>query len=179
MENKTDHIVRVAIYRRVSSAEQAEKGTSLESQAEQLEAFCKVQHWEIFNNYVDGGFSGKDGNRPGLQSLRKDAKEGYFEKVIVWKLDRLARNQRLILELEAEFREQDISLFSMKEMVDTQTSYRQDSLSGAWPYGRMGKRQYHGTHKNRTSSADERRLLGFRPSTFRLRLQQRYQAPCY
>jgi site-specific DNA recombinase len=40
----------------------------------------------------------------------------------VWRLDRLARNQRLILELEAEFREQDISLFSIKEMVDTQTS---------------------------------------------------------
>ena len=122
MVNSTDHIVRVAIYRRVSSAEQAEKGTSLESQSEQLEAFCKVQHWEIFNNYVDGGFSGKDGNRPGLQTLRRDAKAGYFEKVIVWKLDRLARNQRLILELEAEFREQDISLFSIKELVDTQTS---------------------------------------------------------
>ncbi len=59
---------------------------------------------------------------PALQALRRDAKAGYFEKVIVWKLDRLARNQRLILELEAEFREQDISLFSIKEMVDTQTS---------------------------------------------------------
>jgi site-specific DNA recombinase len=122
MVNNAEHIVRVAIYTRVSSQEQAEKGTSLETQAEQLAAFCKVQHWEIFNHYVDGGFSGKDGNRPGLQTLRRDAKAGYFEKVIVWKLDRLARNQRLILELEAEFREQDISLFSMKEMVDTQTS---------------------------------------------------------
>ena len=122
MENNTEHITRVAIYTRVSSQEQAEKGTSLESQAEQLEAFCKGQKWEIFNHYVDGGFSGKDGNRPALQALRRDAKAGYFEKVAVWKLDRLARNQRLILELEAEFREQDISLFSIKEMVDTQTA---------------------------------------------------------
>ncbi|MFZ2036443.1 MAG: recombinase family protein [Dehalococcoidales bacterium] len=122
MVNNTDHIIRVAIYTRVSSQEQVDNGTSLESQAEQLEAFCKGQKWEIFNHYVDGGFSGKDGNRPGLESLRRDAKAGYFEKVAVWKLDRLARNQRLILELEAEFREQDISLFSIKEMVDTQTS---------------------------------------------------------
>jgi site-specific DNA recombinase len=121
MENNIEHITRVAIYTRVSSAEQAEKGTSLESQAEQLEAFCKAQKWEVFNQYTDGGFSGKDGNRPALQSLRRDAKAGYFEKVIVWRLDRLARNQRLILELEAEFREQDISLFSIKEMVDTST----------------------------------------------------------
>ena len=122
MENKAEHIIRVAIYTRVSSQEQAEKGTSLETQAEQLEAFCKAQKWEVFNQYTDGGFSGKDDNRPALQALRRDAKAGYFEKVAVWKLDRLARNQRLILELEAEFREQEISLFSIKEMVDTQTS---------------------------------------------------------
>ena len=122
MVNNTNHVIRVAIYTRVSSQEQAEKGTSLESQAEQLDAFCKGQGWEIFNHYVDPGFSGKDDQRPGLESLRRDAKAGYFEKVIVWKLDRLARNLRLILELEAEFRELDISLFSMKEMVDTQTS---------------------------------------------------------
>ena len=121
MENNIEHITRVAIYTRVSSQEQAEKGTSLESQAEQLEAFCKAQKWEVFNQYTDGGFSGKDDKRPGLESLRRDSKAGYFEKVIVWRLDRLARNLRLILWLEAELREQDISLFSMKEMVDTST----------------------------------------------------------
>ena len=121
MENNIEHIIRVAIYTRVSSAEQAEKGTSLESQAEQLEAFCKAQKWEVFNQYTDGGFSGKDGNRPALQALRRDAKAGYFEKVIVWRLDRLSRNLRLILEIEAELKEHDVSLFSMKEMVDTST----------------------------------------------------------
>ncbi len=69
MENNIEHVIRVAIYTRVSSQEQAEKGTSLESQAEQLEAFCKVQKWEVFNHYVDGGFSGKDDNRPGSASF--------------------------------------------------------------------------------------------------------------
>ena len=122
VNNSTDHIIRVAIYTRVSSQEQAEKGTSLESQAEQLESFCKGQKWEIFNHYTDPGFSGKDDKRPGLESLRRDAKAGYFEKVIVWRLDRLARNLRLILGIEAELREQDVAVFSMKEMVDTSTS---------------------------------------------------------
>jgi site-specific DNA recombinase len=121
MVNNIEHIIRVAIYTRVSSQEQAEKGTSLESQAEQLEGFCKVQKWEIFNHYTDPGFSGKDDKRPGLESLRRDAKAGYFEKVVVWRLDRLARNLRLILEIEAELKEHDVSLFSMKEMVDTST----------------------------------------------------------
>ena len=121
VNNNVDHIIRVAIYTRVSSAEQAESGTSLETQAEQLETFCKGQGWEIFNHYVDGGFSGKDDSRPGLESLRRDAKAGYFEKVIVWRLDRLARNLRLILGIEAELREQNVALFSLKEMVDTST----------------------------------------------------------
>jgi len=123
MENNIEHTIRVAIYTRVSSQEQAEKGTSLESQAEQLEAFCKAQKWEVFNQYTDPGFSGKDGKRPALQALRRDAKVGCFEKVIVWRLDRLARNQKLILELESEFREQDVAIFSMKEMLDTSTSF--------------------------------------------------------
>jgi len=123
VNNDTERIIRVAIYTRVSSQEQAEKGTSLESQSEQLESFCKGQKWEIFNLYVDAGFSGKDDNRPGLESLRRDAKAGYFTKVIVWRLDRLARNLRLILGIEAELREHNIGLFSMKEMVDTSTSF--------------------------------------------------------
>jgi len=121
MVNNTEHIVRVAIYTRVSSQEQADNGTSLESQAEQLAAFCKGQKWEIFNQYTDPGFSGKDDKRPGLESLRRDAKAGYFEKVIIWRLDRLARNLRLILGIEAELREQAVAVFSMKEMVDTST----------------------------------------------------------
>ena len=121
MVNNTDHIIRVAIYTRVSSQEQVDNGTSLESQAEQLEAFCKSQKWEIFNQYTDPGFSGKDDHRPGLESLRRDAKAGYFEKVIVWRLDRLARNLRLILGIEAELRELNVAVFSMKEMVDTST----------------------------------------------------------
>jgi site-specific DNA recombinase len=121
MVNSPDHIIRAAIYTRVSSQEQVDNGTSLESQAEQLEAFCKGQKWEIFNQYTDAGFSGKDDKRPGLESLRRDAKAGYFEKVIVWRLDRLARNLRLILGIEAELREQNVAVFSMKEMVDTST----------------------------------------------------------
>ena len=122
MVNNIDHTIRVAIYTRVSSQEQVDNGTSLESQAEQLEAFCKSQKWEIFNQYTDPGFSGKDDKRPGLESLRRDAKAGYFEKVVVWRLDRLARNLRLILGIEAELKEQTVSIFSMKEMVDTSMS---------------------------------------------------------
>jgi len=43
-----DKIVRVAVYARVSTQEQAVEGTSLEHQSEQLEKYCKSQGWESF-----------------------------------------------------------------------------------------------------------------------------------
>ena len=60
-----DKIVRVAVYARVSTQEQAVEGTSLEHQSEQLEKYCESQGWEIFQPYVDAGYTGKDDNRPG------------------------------------------------------------------------------------------------------------------
>ncbi len=115
-------LIKVATYARVSTQEQADNGTSLESQSQQLEAFCKAQGWEIFNHYVDPGYSGKDDKRPGLENLRRDAKSGYFQKIVVYKLDRLARNLRILLGIEAELKEHDVSLSSVREMIDTSTS---------------------------------------------------------
>jgi len=80
MANNIEHNIRVAIYTRVSSQEQAEKGTSLESQSEQLEAFCAAQKWEVFNHYVDGGFSGKDGNRPACNHYGETQKPVILKK---------------------------------------------------------------------------------------------------
>ena len=65
MNNNGSGLIRVAIYARVSTQEQALEGTSLEFQDSQLAAFCQLQGWTIINSYVDPGFSGKDGNRPG------------------------------------------------------------------------------------------------------------------
>jgi site-specific DNA recombinase len=111
--------MKVVLYTRVSTQEQAEFNTSLESQAEQLEAFSKSQGWVVFNTYTDPGFSGKDGNRPALKRMMEDAKLGCFEKILVWRLDRLARNLRVILEIEAHLREQSVGILSLRELVDT------------------------------------------------------------
>jgi len=113
--------IRVATYARVSTQEQASEGTSLEFQHSQLIAYCQPQGWTVMNSYADPGFSGKDGNRPGLERLLVDAKIGLFDKVVVYKLDRLARNLRLLLEIEQKLRGYEVSLISAKESVDTST----------------------------------------------------------
>jgi len=117
-----DKLIKVAIYSRVSTQEQAVEGTSLEHQQEQLKKYCESQGWEIFQAYVDAGYTGKDDNRPGLKHLMADAKFGLFNKVVVYKMDRLARNLRLLLEIEDKLKENGISFHSVKEAFDTSTA---------------------------------------------------------
>ena len=114
-----DQLVRVATYSRVSTQEQATENTSLASQDGQLVAYCQMRGWTIINAYIDPGFTGKNGDRPGLKQLRSDARMGLFDKVLVTKLDRLARNLRLLMDIEAELNEFNVALTSIKESVDT------------------------------------------------------------
>lgn len=117
----TNKIVKVAVYARVSTQEQAVEGTSLEHQSGQLESYCGPQGWVIWQSYVDPGYTGKDDDRPGLKRLLADAKLGLFEKVVVYKLDRLARKLRLLLEIEEKLKDHGVALHSVKETLDTST----------------------------------------------------------
>ena len=121
MNNNGNGLIRVATYARVSSQEQAMEGTSMEFQGSQLTAYCELQGWIIINSYTDPGYSGKDGSRPGLERMLSDAKIGLFDKVVVYKLDRLARNLRLLLEIEQRLKAYGASMTSVKESVDTST----------------------------------------------------------
>jgi site-specific DNA recombinase len=89
--------LRAAGYGRVSTHGQAEKGTQ-ELQTEAIEKECEKLDYELVHFYSDEGISGKDmKNRPGIQSLMKDAKAGKFDVVIFTKLDRVGRSLRDIL----------------------------------------------------------------------------------
>jgi len=117
-----DETIRVAVYARVSTQEQAVEGTSLEHQSEQLVHYCQSQGWDIAGKYIDPGFTGKDGDRPALRRLLSDAKLGLFNKVVVYKMDRLARSLRLLLNIEDKLKEHGISFHSVKETFDTSTA---------------------------------------------------------
>jgi site-specific DNA recombinase len=121
----------------VSTSEQAENGTSIENQLENLRGYCKAQSWAITQEYVDAGFTGKNSDRPALQQLLRDAKSGLFAKVVVYKLDRFSRNLRLMLELEEKLKSHDVALLSLKESIDTsiaigRTVFQVLGLVGEW-----------------------------------------------
>jgi site-specific DNA recombinase len=115
-------MTRVALYTRVSTEEQAMEGTSLDLQLEQLKEHCNRQNWHIVRQYCDPGFSGKNDDRPGLRQLLSEAKSDIFEIAVVSRLDRLARKLRLLLELEEKLKDDDVSLFSLRENIDTSSA---------------------------------------------------------
>ena len=47
----------------------------------------------ILRSYIDRALSAKTDNRPEFQSMVQDSAKGLFDTVLVWKLDRLARNR--------------------------------------------------------------------------------------
>jgi len=108
--------MRSALYRRVSLDEQI-TGTSLENQKAKLGVFCGGD--ETILDYCDAGYSGKDDRRPDLQRLLTDAKLRRFDRVVCTTLDRLARNLRLLLELDEELRKHSINLVFTDQGVDT------------------------------------------------------------
>jgi site-specific DNA recombinase len=115
--------MRIAGYLRVSTDEQSEEGYSLDGQKEKLTSYCKSQeNWEIYEWYIEEGESAKDLKRPQLQRLIKDAQEGLFDIVLVYRLDRLTRSVMDLYELLAIFDKCNVKFKSSTEIYDTTTA---------------------------------------------------------
>jgi site-specific DNA recombinase len=126
MTKTTNYItkIRVAIYVRVSTKEQAMEGYSVGEQIDRLTKFAEAHDWCIVKIYTDAGHSGADTNRPALQDLIFDVEANRIDKVLVYKLDRLSRSQKDTLELiENVFLKHDVDFESMSEKLDTGTPH--------------------------------------------------------
>ena len=116
------NFVRVAIYVRVSTEDQAEEGYSIGVQTEKLQAYCTAHDWNIVNTYTDPGFSGSNMERPALKRMLDDIKNGLIDMVLVYKLDRLSRSQRdTLYMIEDTFIANNVGFVSMTENFDTST----------------------------------------------------------
>lgn len=116
--------MRVALYPRVSSLEQAQEGYSIGEQIERMKKYCEAKGWTIYKIYTDAGFSGANIDRPGLQGIIKDCEKDVFDMVLVYKLDRLSRKQKDVLYLvEDIFDKHGIFFSSMTENFDTSTPF--------------------------------------------------------
>ena len=115
--------MKVALYARVSTEQQIEN-YSIPLQKERMKAFCLSKGWDDITEYVDGGYSGSNLNRPALQQLQKDIADKKINAVIVYRLDRLSRSQRDTLYLiEEMFLPNNVEFISISETIDTSTPF--------------------------------------------------------
>jgi len=104
---------RVAIYVRVSTAEQNTK-----AQEGELKAFAGNRGWAIHEIFRDTGSGAKD-DRPGLKALIAACRQRKIDVVLVWKFDRFARSLRHLVTALEEFKRLGIDFVSATEGVDT------------------------------------------------------------
>jgi site-specific DNA recombinase len=117
-----EKVIRVAIYARVSTEEQAEYGYSIDAQLDTLRNYCALYNKQIFGEYVDRGVSGKSTQgRYELHRLLKDAKDKQFDEVIVWKINRMARKNIDLLQIVDLLDKNNIAFRSFSENFETET----------------------------------------------------------
>lgn len=109
--------MKVAGYVRVSTSQQAETGTSIDDQIEKINNEATSRNLKSPIIYKDEGVSGKSTQRPALQNLLKDIKNGEFYAIIFTKLDRLARNLRDTLNLYHEADKQNVKMICLDNPV--------------------------------------------------------------
>lgn len=137
--------MRVAVYIRVSTEEQAKEGYSISAQKQKLIAFCVSQGWEVSSVYVDEGISAKDMNRPQLQQMIKDIQDRLIDCVLVYRLDRLTRSVLDLYTLLQTFDKYDCKFKSATEVFETTTAIGRMFITivaamAQWERENMGER---------------------------------------
>lgn len=118
---------RCAIYTRKSTEEGLEQAfNSLDAQREACAAFVlsqKHEGWSVLPSlYDDGGYSGGNMERPGLQRLLADIEAGQIDVVVVYKVDRLTRALADFAKLVEIFDRRGVSFVSITQQFNTTTS---------------------------------------------------------
>ena len=107
--------MKAVIYARYSSDNQREE--SIEGQLRECTAYCVKNDITILRTYIDRALSAKTDNRPDFQRMVKDSAKGLFDVVIVWKLDRFARNRYDSAHYKAQLRKYGVKVLSATENI--------------------------------------------------------------
>lgn len=113
------NILNTGIYIRVSTEEQAKFGYSIKAQKEKLLNYALIKEWKIYDIYIDEGLSGKDLNRPKIIKLLKDIEDNKVNNVLVFKIDRLTRSTKDLINLIEFFQKKNCEFNSLTESIDT------------------------------------------------------------
>jgi len=135
---------RVAIYLRVSTQEQAKEWFWLDSQERLLKSYIEANKdngWELWKSliYIDEWVSGASNveERPALTKLKKDVIDWKIDIVLVWKIDRVFRKTRYLLEFIEFIKKYDVNFVSKSENIDLKTHTWNLVLTIFWAIAEM------------------------------------------
>ena len=110
--------MKVAIYTRVSTQMQADKGISLDAQKNELIEYCNKNNYE-YEIFEDAGISGKSINkRKQLQKLLNNLQN--YDVVLCYKLSRISRSVKDMSNMLDKFQKTNTRFISLKENIDTE-----------------------------------------------------------
>ena len=106
---------KAVIYARYSSHSQRDE--SIEGQLRECHEYAIKNDYIVLEEYCDRALTGKTDNRAGFQKMIRDAKNHKFNYVLVYKLDRFARNRYDSAMYKNMLKKHDIKVISIKENI--------------------------------------------------------------
>jgi DNA invertase Pin-like site-specific DNA recombinase len=117
--------IKAATYARVSTL----LGQDPENQLIPIRQLADSRNLKIIDEHIDRGVSGSKDRRPALDEMVKAARGGKFKFLIIYSIDRLARDTRHLLNLINELSHYGVSLISLRENLDFSSPLGQATLT--------------------------------------------------
>lgn len=110
--------MKAALYLRIGAGQQAECHSPAENQRTQLMALAEELGMVVQKVYEDIGFSGVSLDRPALQALLKDVKDGQMDSVLVFNPSRFSRDSFQTAKLVKQLQESGVQVRTPTGGVD-------------------------------------------------------------
>ena len=109
------------IYARYSSDSQRE--ASIEGQLRDCKDYAEKNGITVVGTYIDRAYSAKTDDRPDFQRMIKDSAKKIFDVVLVWKLDRFARNRFDAVNYKYQLEKNGVHLVHGTHLAGTRRNY--------------------------------------------------------
>ena len=108
-------LIPAVIYARFSSSGQREE--SITGQLRDCKRYAEIHGFEVIHEYIDEAKTGTSDNRPSFQKMIKDSENKRFKAILVWKLDRFARNRYDSAIYRARLKKNGVKIYSAMENI--------------------------------------------------------------
>lgn len=155
---------KTAVYCRLSREDGNEESQSIQSQKEILVNYVHTQGWQLYDIYIDDGYSGTNFDRPDFQRLLKDVEQGKINIVLTKDLSRLGRNYiQTGYYTEEYFPDRGVRYIALNDNYDTQDEDSNDfapfkNIINEW-YAKDISKKIRFTLDNQAKNGEARRTV--------------------